>query len=150
MTRLHAPRPVGLVCSPVDAPSPAVETKNLCPHYLTSKAETFLHVSGVACSGSTVVVVDGNGAVLVPTALLEDVVRAAVKQELQARWIMGEVELTAALPQNGASSGPFSAAQRARRTAARDHLHRLEQHLAAAFVVARVDKVDRDPMRGRV
>jgi hypothetical protein len=79
---------------------------------------------GVAGSPSDVVVVDGDGAVLVLTALLEDVVKAAVEQEFQQRWIMGQVGRGAALPPNGASSGSFSAAQRACRTAARDHRHR--------------------------
>ena len=53
---------------------------------------------GVAVFPNDVVVVDGDGAVLVPQALLDAVVEAAAEQEALESWIMGEVEKGAALP----------------------------------------------------
>ncbi len=53
---------------------------------------------GVAVFPNDVVVVDGDGAVLIPAALLDDVVAAAVEQETHETWIMSEVERGAALP----------------------------------------------------
>ncbi|WP_376092438.1 ribonuclease activity regulator RraA [Roseomonas sp. CCTCC AB2023176] len=53
---------------------------------------------GVAVFPDDVVVVDDDGAVLIPQALLAAVVEAAVEQERQEGWIMGEVEGGAALP----------------------------------------------------
>ncbi|SHJ64045.1 Regulator of RNase E activity RraA [Roseomonas rosea] len=53
---------------------------------------------GVAVFPGDVVVVDQDGAVLIPQALLEAVVEAAVEQERQETWIMGEVERGASLP----------------------------------------------------
>jgi regulator of RNase E activity RraA len=44
------------------------------------------------------VVVDADGAVLIPAAMLDDVVAAAVEQEMLETWIMGEVDAGAALP----------------------------------------------------
>ena len=45
-----------------------------------------------------VVVVDDDGAVLIPTALLDEVLELAPEQERLEGWIMGEVERGAALP----------------------------------------------------
>ncbi len=53
---------------------------------------------GVAVFPNDVIVVDQDGAVLIPAALLEDVVAAAVEQERQEAWIMLQVESGAALP----------------------------------------------------
>ena len=53
---------------------------------------------GVAVFPGDVVVVDQDGAVLIPQAMLEAVVEAAVEQERQETWIMGEVERGASLP----------------------------------------------------
>ena len=53
---------------------------------------------GVAVFPNDVVVVDDDGAVLVPQALLDAVVEAAAEQEALEGWIMGEVEKGAALP----------------------------------------------------
>ena len=53
---------------------------------------------GVAVFPNDVVVVDGDGAVLIPQAMLDEVVAASVEQEAQETWIMGEVERGAALP----------------------------------------------------
>ena len=53
---------------------------------------------GVAVFPGDVVVVDQDGAVLIPQALLEAVTEAAVEQERQENWIMSEVEKGAALP----------------------------------------------------
>jgi len=53
---------------------------------------------GVAVFPNDVVVVDADGAVLIPAATLADVVAAAVEQEQLEGWIMREVESGAALP----------------------------------------------------
>jgi len=53
---------------------------------------------GVAVFPNDVVVVDADGAVLIPQALLDDVVSAAVEQELLEGWIMTQVEAGMALP----------------------------------------------------
>jgi regulator of RNase E activity RraA len=53
---------------------------------------------GVAVFPGDVVVVDQDGAVLIPQALLEAVTEAAVEQERQETWIMSQVEGGAALP----------------------------------------------------
>ncbi|WP_458096999.1 ribonuclease activity regulator RraA [Roseomonas sp. WA12] len=53
---------------------------------------------GVAVFPGDVVVVDQDGAVLIPQAMLEAVTEAAVEQERQETWIMGEVERGASLP----------------------------------------------------
>jgi regulator of RNase E activity RraA len=53
---------------------------------------------GVAVMPDDVVVVDADGAVLIPAALLEEVVALAPEQERLEEWIMAEVEAGAALP----------------------------------------------------
>jgi regulator of RNase E activity RraA len=53
---------------------------------------------GVAVFPDDVVVVDDDGAVLIPAALLDQVVADAVEQERLEEWIMGEVAHGAALP----------------------------------------------------
>jgi regulator of RNase E activity RraA len=53
---------------------------------------------GVAVYPNDVIVVDADGAVLIPAALLEQVVAASVEQERLEGWIMREVEAGAALP----------------------------------------------------
>ena len=53
---------------------------------------------GVAVFPNDVIVVDADGAVLIPAALLDDVVAAAVEQERQEAWIMQEVQAGARLP----------------------------------------------------
>lgn len=53
---------------------------------------------GVAVFPDDVVVVDQDGAVLIPAAFLDDVVKGAVEQEKLESWIMGEVEKGASLP----------------------------------------------------
>jgi regulator of RNase E activity RraA len=53
---------------------------------------------GVAVFPGDVVVIDGDGAVLIPQALLDAVVAAAVEQERLEGWIMREVEAGVALP----------------------------------------------------
>jgi regulator of RNase E activity RraA len=53
---------------------------------------------GVAVFPNDVVVVDDDGAVLIPQALLDAVVETATEQEALEAWIMGEVEKGAALP----------------------------------------------------
>ena len=53
---------------------------------------------GVAVFPNDVVVVDGDGAVLIPQALLDAVVDTAAEQEALESWIMGEVEKGASLP----------------------------------------------------
>ncbi|MDB5368525.1 MAG: ribonuclease regulator RraA [Roseomonas sp.] len=53
---------------------------------------------GVAVFPNDVVVVDDDGAVLIPQALLDTVAGLAAEQEAQESWIMGEVENGASLP----------------------------------------------------
>ncbi len=53
---------------------------------------------GVAVFPNDVVVVDDDGAVLIPQVLLGAVVEAAAEQEALETWIMGEVEKGASLP----------------------------------------------------
>ena len=53
---------------------------------------------GVAVFPNDVLVADDDGAVLIPANLLDDVVGAAVEQELLEGWIMQEVERGVALP----------------------------------------------------
>jgi regulator of RNase E activity RraA len=65
---------------------------------------------GVAVFPNDVVVADGDGAVVIPAALLDDVLGAAVEQERQEGWIMREVEGGAALP----GLYPMNAATQAR------------------------------------
>jgi regulator of RNase E activity RraA len=53
---------------------------------------------GVSVYPDDVVVVDDDGAVLIPAALVEDVVRVAPEQERMETWIMDEVSNGAKLP----------------------------------------------------
>lgn len=53
---------------------------------------------GVAVYPDDIVVVDDDGAVLIPAALVEDVVRAAPEQERMETWILDEVSNGAKLP----------------------------------------------------
>jgi regulator of RNase E activity RraA len=53
---------------------------------------------GVAVFPGDVVVADGDGAVVIPAALLNEVADAAAEQERMETWIMGEVEKGQALP----------------------------------------------------
>ncbi len=53
---------------------------------------------GVAVFPNDVVVVDDDGAVLIPQALLDAAVALAAEQEALEAWIMGEVERGASLP----------------------------------------------------
>ena len=53
---------------------------------------------GVAVFPDDLIVVDDDGAVVIPAALVEDVVAIAAEQERLEAWIMGEVEKGAALP----------------------------------------------------
>jgi regulator of RNase E activity RraA len=53
---------------------------------------------GVAVFPNDVIVVDADGAVLIPAALLDEVIAAAVEQERLEGWIMGQVEAGVALP----------------------------------------------------
>jgi regulator of RNase E activity RraA len=53
---------------------------------------------GVAVMPDDVIVVDGDGAVVIPLALLDDVLAEAPEQEDMENWIMREVEKGARLP----------------------------------------------------
>jgi regulator of RNase E activity RraA len=53
---------------------------------------------GVAVFPNDVIVVDSDGAVLIPAALLDDVVEAAVEQERLEGWIMTQVDAGLPLP----------------------------------------------------
>jgi regulator of RNase E activity RraA len=53
---------------------------------------------GVAVFPDDIVVVDDDGAVLIPSALLEEMLVLAPEQERLESWIMGQVEAGASLP----------------------------------------------------
>ncbi len=53
---------------------------------------------GVAVFPDDVVVVDDDGAVLIPQAMVDEVARVATEQERLENWIMGQVEQGASLP----------------------------------------------------
>jgi regulator of RNase E activity RraA len=53
---------------------------------------------GVAVFPNDVIVVDQDGAVLIPQAMLAEVVDASVEQERLEGWIMTQVDAGAALP----------------------------------------------------
>ena len=53
---------------------------------------------GVAVFPDDVIVVDEDGAVVIPRALVDEVAQAATEQEKLEAWIMGEVQAGAALP----------------------------------------------------
>jgi regulator of RNase E activity RraA len=53
---------------------------------------------GVAVFPNDVIVADADGAVLIPAALLDDVIAACVEQERLEAWIMSEVERGVPLP----------------------------------------------------
>ncbi|RDU94584.1 ribonuclease activity regulator RraA [Trinickia dinghuensis] len=53
---------------------------------------------GVAVFPDDVIVVDADGAVVIPSALVDEVIAAAAEQERLENWIMEEVERGAALP----------------------------------------------------
>lgn len=53
---------------------------------------------GVAIFPDDLIVVDDDGAVVIPAALVEEVVEAALEQERLESWIMGEVERDVPLP----------------------------------------------------
>ena len=53
---------------------------------------------GVAIFPGDTIVADGDGAVLIPQAMLGEVTELAAEQEIQEGWIMGEVEKGVPLP----------------------------------------------------
>ena len=53
---------------------------------------------GVAVFPDDVIVTDGDGAVVIPKAIVADVVSAAPEQERFENWVMGEVQNGAPLP----------------------------------------------------
>ncbi len=71
---------------------------------------------GVAVFPDDVIVADEDGAVVIPSALLNDVVEAAVEQEKLEEWILSEVQAGASLP----GLYPPNAEQKARYEAARN------------------------------
>jgi regulator of RNase E activity RraA len=70
---------------------------------------------GVAVFPDDVIVVDDDGAVVIPAALLDQVLATAPEQERQEAWIMRQVEAGAALP----GLYPMNAETRARYEAER-------------------------------
>lgn len=74
---------------------------------------------GVAVFPDDIIVVDEDGAVVVPAALVEEIVKFAPEQERLEAWIMDEVARGAALP----GLYPPNEANRARYEAARDAGH---------------------------
>jgi regulator of RNase E activity RraA len=53
---------------------------------------------GVAVFPNDIVVADGDGAVIIPAAMLDDVIPAALEQERFEAWIMREVDAGTPLP----------------------------------------------------
>ena len=53
---------------------------------------------GVAVYPGDVIVLDADGAVLIPQALVEEVTKESVEQERLETWIMGEVDKGIPLP----------------------------------------------------
>jgi regulator of RNase E activity RraA len=53
---------------------------------------------GVAVFPDDLIMVDDDGAVVIPKAMIEDVAAVAAEQERMEEWIMGEVEAGASLP----------------------------------------------------
>jgi regulator of RNase E activity RraA len=53
---------------------------------------------GVAVYPGDVVVLDADGAVLIPQAMVEDVTKEAIEQEKLETWIMGEIDKGVPLP----------------------------------------------------
>lgn len=53
---------------------------------------------GVAVYPGDVIVLDADGAVLIPQAMVEDVTKEAIEQERLETWIMGEVDKGVPLP----------------------------------------------------
>jgi regulator of RNase E activity RraA len=53
---------------------------------------------GIAVFPNDIIVVDDDGAVVIPQAILEEVAKASVEQERFETWAVGEVEKGAALP----------------------------------------------------
>jgi regulator of RNase E activity RraA len=72
---------------------------------------------GVAVFPGDVIVVDDDGAVLIPAALLEEMLLLAPEQERLESWIMGEVDKGAALPglypPNAENKARYEAAKKA-------------------------------------
>jgi regulator of RNase E activity RraA len=71
---------------------------------------------GVAVFPDDVIVLDGDGAVLIPAALVEEMIPLALEQERLEAWIMHEIEAGAALP----GLYPPNAENRARYEASKD------------------------------
>ena len=90
--------------------TPEIASMAICAYHQRPSAPTNLikhHAADVqlpiACGGVAVypddiIVVDDDGAVLIPAALIEAVLELAVEQERLEAWIMNEVEAGAALP----------------------------------------------------
>jgi regulator of RNase E activity RraA len=53
---------------------------------------------GVAIFPGDTIVADGDGAVVIPQAMLAEITEAAAEQEIQEGWIMGEIEKGVPLP----------------------------------------------------
>jgi regulator of RNase E activity RraA len=70
---------------------------------------------GVAVMPDDVIVLDGDGGVVIPQALVEDVLTEAPEQERMESWIMSEVEKGVALP----GLYPMNEQTKARYTASR-------------------------------
>jgi len=79
-----------------------------------------LACGGVAVFPNDVIVADDDGAVLIPAALLDDVVESAVEQETLEGWIMQEVErgtpLPGLYPPNEATQARYQAWRRGKHT----------------------------------
>ncbi len=75
---------------------------------------------GVATFPDNIIVIDQDGAVLIPAALLEDVIAEAVEQGRMEAWIMSEVDKGVPLPE----LYPMNAETKARYEKTKSHLRR--------------------------
>jgi regulator of RNase E activity RraA len=78
---------------------------------------------GVAVFPDDVMVADDDGAVVIPRALLDEVVEEAAEQERFEAWIVGEVQAGAALP----GLYPANAENKARYNAWRERQAKAEE-----------------------
>jgi regulator of RNase E activity RraA len=72
---------------------------------------------GIAVMPDDAILADEDGAIVIPAALIDDVIAEAVEQERAEAWIMGEVENGAALPglypMNADTKARYEAAKKA-------------------------------------
>jgi regulator of RNase E activity RraA len=81
---------------PVYCKAPSAPISLITQHAVESNVP--VACGGVAVFPNDVISVDQDGAVLIPAAMLDEVVAASVEQERLEGWIMSQVDAGAALP----------------------------------------------------